>query len=82
MDLPRLKYTKLDPVFCKKKGLSICLRARIFFQGHFGHFWGPGRVFFQGLGQFSSLNVLSFRNKVTAVFVRGVFSKGEVRGSN
>ena len=26
-----------------------------FFQGHFGHFWGPGRVFFQGLGQFSEL---------------------------
>ena len=29
--------------------------ARNFFQGHFGHFWGPGRVFFQGLGQFSEL---------------------------
>ena len=27
-------------------------RARIFCQGHFGHFWGPGRVFFQGLGRF------------------------------
>ena len=26
--------------------------ARIFFQGHFGHFWGPGKVFFQGLGRF------------------------------
>ena len=31
------------------------MRARIFFQGHFGHFWGPRRVFFQGLGQFSEL---------------------------
>ena len=39
--------------FFAKKGLSICVRARFFFQGHFGHFWGPGRVFFQGLGQFS-----------------------------
>ena len=27
-------------------------RARIFCQGHFGHFLGPGRVFFQGLGRF------------------------------
>ena len=27
-------------------------RARIFCQGHFGHFLGPGRVFFRGLGRF------------------------------
>ena len=29
MELLRPKYTKQDPVFCKKKGL-LCVRARIF----------------------------------------------------
>ena len=51
----KAKIYQTGSSFLQKKGLSICLRARILFQGHFVHFRGPGRVFFQGLEQFSEL---------------------------
>ena len=35
--------------------------ARIFLQGHFGHFLGPGRAFFQGLRRFPEFGG-GFRN--------------------
>ena len=44
--------TVLDHFFLQNMFLMGMTWARIFFQGHFGHFWGPGKVFFQGLGRF------------------------------
>ena len=44
--------TVLDHFYLQNMFLMGMTWARIFFQGHFGHFWGPGKVFFQGLGWF------------------------------
>ena len=52
MDLLRPKYTKLDPFFAK--GLSICVRARIFFRVILVILEALGGSFFRALDGFAN----------------------------